>query len=172
MPLIRVGTVLSTFGVKGFLKCAYTTDNPQLLPERQSYLLSDPVSNECRMLDIAELKLRQRDFLVRFEGFASPERARVLRGWDLCCWVQVGELPREVDEVYYFELVGLEVRRPDGTVIGRVGDIVETAAHVLLQLAEPAQRLLPFTRQYVPEIDLAEGYLVSSYPLEVREDDR
>lgn len=165
MILVRIGRVLGTFGVRGHLKCAYTTDNPEIIPDCRNLLLVEPRSNECRPVQVADVQLRRENFIIRFDGFTAPEPLKRYGGWNLVRPVKRGALPRDEGEVYFFELEGMEVRTPAGIVLGHVRAICETPAHVLLELSAPGAPLIPFTRQHVPDLNLEQGWLVTTYPL-------
>jgi len=158
--------VLSTFGVHGYLKCAYTTDHPELIAQREHYLLVDPSSSECLVVTPVDIQLRPRNFIVRFAGFDAPEPLKRFGGWELMYHANRGELPRDEGEIYFFELEGMEVRTPQGTILGHVSAVRETAAHVLLEVDELPGRMIPFTQQYVPNLNLEEGWLITAYPLD------
>jgi 16S rRNA processing protein RimM len=171
MLLAQVGRVLGTHGVRGHLKCAYTTDNRTLISSRARYLLTDERSGEFRIVELAEIQLKEPYFLIRLHGYDSPEPLKRYANWQLLYPAHRGELPREEGEVYMFELPGLEVRRPDGSLLGEVKEVIDVGKHILLELALTAGGtvMIPFVEQHVPEVKLEEGYLVTTYPLEHRE---
>ena len=166
MALVCAGYVLGTSGVRGHLKCSYTTDNPELLPTRPHYLLREPRTGECLILTTAEVVLHDNNFLIRFAEYDAPEPLKFLRGWSLMFHTRRGELPREPGEVYFFELEGMEVRDAEGLVLGKVIEVHDTPAGISLELDRQPPRLIPFTTQFVPEVELEAGYLVTTYPLE------
>ncbi|MDQ3023615.1 MAG: ribosome maturation factor RimM [bacterium] len=167
MPLVRVGWAVGPHGVKGALKFAYTTDHPEWIAKRATYILSDPRTKEALELTPLEIKTRGTDFTIRFAGYDAPEELEPLRGWNLGYVAKRGALPREnPDDVYLFELPGMQLRRPDGSVIGTVINVRESSAHTLLELDLPGEPLVPFIREHVPEVHLADGYMVCTYPLE------
>lgn len=170
MLLVRAGRVLKTHGVRGFVKCAYTTDNPTLLDQRREYLLIDPLTQECITVQPAQVQLHPQYFLMRFAEFDAPEPLKKYCGWELAFAVRRGELPREEDEIYFFELLGMEVRDAAGRFLGQVAEVSDSGAHVLLELDTEPPRLVPFIRQFVPEVNLAEGWLVCTYPLDAFEE--
>ena len=172
MTLVRVGLVLGTFGVRGFLKCSYTTDHPEWLAAHQRYMLHEERSHECVCLTTAELELHPEHFLIRFAEYSAPEELKRFSGWGLCYSAKSGQLPREAGEVYFFELEGLEVRRPDGTVLGRVVEVWDNGAHAVLDVEGAIKRSIPYQAEYIGEVNLAEGYLVTTYPLDYIEEDR
>jgi len=163
---VRVGRVLGAFGVRGWAKCEYTTDHPELLATRQRYLLLDPVTCECLLIEPAAFKLHPSLFYLQIQGCDSRETMQRWAGWDLVYPARRGELPRSGDEVYCFELHGMEARRPDGVVLGTVTEVQQGPAHTLVAITGHPSRLIPFTRQFVPEVHLEEGYFVSTYPLD------
>jgi 16S rRNA processing protein RimM len=172
MALVRVGVVLGAFGVRGFFKCAYSTDHPEWLAGRQLYLLVDERTSECLPVATAEVELRGDNFIIRFEGYSAPEQLKPFTGWSLCYRAQSGELPREASEVYYFELVGLEVRRPDGTVLGRVVEVWDNGAHAVLDVEGAITRSIPYQAEFIGEVNLEQGYLITTYPLDYITEDR
>ena len=166
MLLVRVGRVQKPHGLKGFLKVAYTTDHPEWIETRDRYLLLDPVTRECRQLEVTEVQLKPNHCLLKFKGFDAPEPLKFLNGWDVVYFTERGAVQRDdPDEVYFFELEGMEARSPDGAVLGTVIDVIETGATVVLELDTPGSKLIPFTRKRVPELNLAEAWLVIA-PLE------
>ncbi|HES58430.1 MAG TPA: 16S rRNA processing protein RimM [Firmicutes bacterium] len=168
MLLVRVGRVLKPHGVRGELKCALTTDNPELLSRRASYLLVDPTTGETEQLSLSNLRLQQESFIAQAGGYSAPEPLKRFAGWDIMYPARRGELPRDnPDQVYFFELLGMEVATPEGEVLGPVIQVLDTGAHVVLEI-EGFTQLVPFTREYVPTVDLAAGRLTTTYPLERR----
>lgn len=166
MILVRAGRVLKTYGVHGFLKCAYTTDNPELLAEREFYLLLDPLTHECIPVTPVAVELQPDYFLIRFAEFNAPELVKKFGLWELAYPARRGELPREEGEIYFFELLDMEVRKPNGEVIGHVAEVRDSGAHVLLELDTDPPRLVPYIREFIPDVNLDEGWLVCTYPLE------
>jgi len=165
MPLVRVGRLLKPHGVHGQMKCALTTDHPELLAGRDGYWLFDERSHELIPLANPEFDMdRGMDsFLLHIPAWKSPEQVAAYNGCGLLYFAKRGELPRDAGEVYYFELAGLEVRDASGAVLGRVRDVIETGASIVLDLDSTPPRLIPFTARDVPEVNLAEGYLVTTY---------
>jgi len=91
------------------------------------------------------------------------------------------ELPEKLDgeeDFYYADLVGLAVELTDGTAFGSVKAVHDFGAGDLLEL-QPlglGDRLIetimvPFNRDAVPVVDVANGRLVITDPTEGEEDD-
>jgi 16S rRNA processing protein RimM len=65
-------------------------------------------------------------------------------------------------EDYYYELIGLEVFRDDGTRLGILEGIIETGANEVYQVrgAEGREYLVPATREVVAAVDVPAGRMV------------
>ena len=95
------------------------------------------------------LKWRLKAHRSMYRGIAQYAQAMEKR-WDL---------------VSVPELEGMEVRNPAGKALGTVCAVLETPAHVLLEIKALKSPLIPFTREHVPEVNLEEGWLTTTYPL-------
>lgn len=67
---------------------------------------------------------------------------------------------RGEDEFFLHELDGVEVLGPEGERLGEVRAVYPTAGRPLLGIgADGEERLLPFVRDFVEEVDLEEGVI-------------
>ncbi|KAL6767634.1 CGLD31 [Auxenochlorella protothecoides x Auxenochlorella symbiontica] len=102
-------------------------------------------------------------WLVKLQGYDSPEAVDELRGHRLL--VPSSERPplEDEDEFYVQDLVGLRVlMHADGSPAGTVTDIFDgTGTHDVLQIEVPGRPtyMLPFARELVPVVDLAAGVM-------------
>lgn len=103
---------------------------------------------------------------ARLEGVTTREAAEALKGTRL--FVGRSALPAPEDESWYaHDLVGLAVEDAAGCRLGEVKAVQDFGAGDLLEIAFEGRRraeLLPFTRTFVPEVDLAGGRIVVSLP--------
>lgn len=100
---------------------------------------------------------------ARLSGVATREEAETLKGVTL--WADRGALPSlPDDEFYHADLIGLEVVDTGGRVLGRVRAIYDHGAGDILEITGKDQIMLPFTRQFVPTVDLAAGRIVADPP--------
>ncbi|MEL6364466.1 MAG: ribosome maturation factor RimM [Pseudomonadota bacterium] len=74
----------------------------------------------------------------------------------------------EEDEFYYEDLIGLACEALDGSPLGRVKAVVNYGAGDLLEITDIPEvngvRLLPFTKENAPAVDLAAGRVVLDPP--------
>ncbi len=109
---------------------------------------------------------QQGDTLVAsLEGVDDRDAALEWRG----AWVAVprSELPAPAaGEFYWSDLVGLSVVNRAEQTLGRVGKVLETGAHPVLQVEaeDGAERLIPVVSAYIDAIDTAAGRIVVDWP--------
>ncbi len=96
--------------------------------------------------------------IARVEGVATREQAESLNGVEL--FVPRGRLPApdDEDEFLLADLVGASVVAVDGRPIGNIIDVANYGAGDLLDIRPVTggpSVLLPFTKAFVPAVDLA-----------------
>src|SRR5690606_3615773 len=109
--------------------------------------------------------------IARTKEIETKEQADALRGLRL--YVPRAALPEpDEDEFYLADLIGLEARAPDGEVLGRIKAVQNFGASDMLEIDPGAGRptwYLPFTREAVPEVRLADGHVLAVRPVEIGE---
>lgn len=107
--------------------------------------------------------------VARLKGVRDRTAAEKLNGVELYVSRERLPAPEDEDDFYHADLIGLEARLADGTVLGKVVAIPNYGASDLLEVRDERTGdtfLYPFTRAVVPEIHIGEGYLVIEVPLE------
>jgi 16S rRNA processing protein RimM len=107
--------------------------------------------------------------VARAREIQTREQAEAARGLQL--FIPRAALPPvdDEDEFYVADLIGVEVRSLGGDVLGRVKSVRDFGAGDLLEVQPVAGESwwLPFTRDSVPEVRMADGFLVAARPDEV-----
>jgi len=101
--------------------------------------------------------------LVHFDGVADRAGAAALTGGTLLA--QRAQLPDPGPDVAYaFQLAGLEVRREDGTVMGRLVEVLEGGGQSLYRIRGEREWLVPARPEFVKRVDLAGGVVTVALP--------
>ncbi len=161
---ICVGAIAGAHGVKGDFKLKSFTSMPE---DVAAY---GPVETEdgAEVFTLTLLRgTKSGLFVARAVEVKSREQVETLKGTRL--YVGRDRLPTpEEDEFYYEDLVGLKAQTTDGQAFGEVKAVLNHGAGDLLELRHipdvKGSRILPFTKQAVPEIDFAAGTLTVSPP--------
>jgi 16S rRNA processing protein RimM len=165
--LILVAQVAGGFGVKGEVRVTAYTAEPKTLLSYGVLLRADGSPGLTLMSGRAEKSA----VVGRAKEIATKEEADALRGLKL--YIPRDRLPEpDEDEFYLTDLVGLKARDPAGAVLGTVKSVQNFGADDMLEIAPAAGGptwYLPFTREAVPELHIADGWVLAVRPVEVGE---
>jgi 16S rRNA processing protein RimM len=109
--------------------------------------------------------------IVQVEGVTTREAAEALNRLRL--FVERSRLPApDEDEFLLADLIGLAVVSPAGEALGTVVDVPDYGGGDLLEIAPPGGGptvLLPFTKAFVPVVDLPGRRIVADAPADLFE---
>lgn len=156
--LVRIGTLGAPQGLKGLIKIAVHTDQPQ---QRLAVGNQITTNRPGLTLTVSQYVQRQGGLYLGFEGY--PDRTAVEQ---LRAVVLMGEPTYEEDAWYAHELIGLCAITPDGTELGEITDFREMPAQDLLtvKVASGRQALIPFVEQIVTDINPDAGTITIDAP--------
>lgn len=162
---IQVGRVAGAFGVRGEVRITSFTADPAALLDYRTLLREDG----SPALTLTSGREARGAVIARAREIETREQAEALRGLNL--FIPRTALPEpDEDEFYVTDLVGLSVVDAAGGVLGRIRSVQDFGAGDLLEV-EPAEGgatwYLPFTREAVPDVRIADGVVVGVKPDEV-----
>ena len=154
---VVVGRIGRPHGIRGELTVEVRTDEPE---RRFADGARMRIEGTQRVLTVAATRWHGERLLVRFEGVHDRDAAEALRGSLLSVSVPGDERPEDEEEYYDRQLAGLRVLDHAGCEVGVIGSVVHLPTQDLLSVTTPdGERLVPFVRALVPEVDLANGYV-------------
>lgn len=163
-----VGRVRRAHGVRGEVVIQLLTDAPDAIFADGARVFAGNARGEIGpnppRLHVESTRPFNDGLLVTFEEIEDRTAADLWR--DRYLLVPTDELePPGEDEVWLHELVGLEVQRIDGTVIGTVIGYYELAHGLLLEIQRTGDTvLLPYRDEFIAEVDVGERRLVIDPP--------
>lgn len=150
-----IGQMLKPHGVRGEMRTAIHTQ----LPERFNwlevvYVGEDPEDDDPRPVQVESIRFHKGNALVKLSGYNSRDDVQPLRSKWLM--VPVAEaIPLEEDEVYFYQLEGLDVFTDQDEFLGKLIEIIETGANEVFVVDGPrGEILLPNTEEVVQGVDL------------------
>ena len=159
-----LGVVTGVQGLKGDVRVKTFTEAPEKLGEYGTLRTPDG-----RRLEVASLRASRRDgAVVRFKGVDDRQSAECLV--DAKLLVERTALPQTApEEFYHADLIGLRVQDSEGRQIGEIRAIHNFGAGDVIELERlgGGTLLLPFTHDFVPKIDFANGCVTVSEPEDV-----
>ena len=162
--LILVGRVAGAFGVKGEIRITTFTADPLALVDYKTLLREDGTPG----LTLTGGRVAKGGVVVRTKEIETRDQAEAARGLKLYIPRDLLPDPEDEDEYYVTDLIGLDVVDVAGEPLGRVKSVHDFGAGDLLEI-EPPQGpswWLPFTREAVPEVSIADRRVVAVKPEE------
>jgi 16S rRNA processing protein RimM len=189
---VEVGRVLGAWGVKGWIKVQPFAALPQAFfstkrwfvqaPELQAGQLGKPpgaaalvcgVSEFPALMRVQQAKSHGGAVVAQIQNVLDRSQAESLRGLRL--FVSRASFPTpDSEEFYWVDLIGAQVVNRDGDPLGVVAGLLDTGPHSVLRIVPPgasvndeaAQRLIPFVKSYIDDVNLAERRITVDWGLD------
>ncbi|MEE6168612.1 MULTISPECIES: ribosome maturation factor RimM [unclassified Mycolicibacterium] len=162
-----VGRVVKAHGITGELVVEVRTDDPDARFRPGVTLRGRAKGGGERPFTVESVREHGGRLLVRLTGVADRNAADELRGTIFV--VDAAELPAidDPDEFYDHELEGLRMVCADGTPVGKVSEVLHTAAGELLAVkadADGHEVLVPFVSAIVTSVSREDATIVIDPP--------
>jgi 16S rRNA processing protein RimM len=164
--LVLVGEFGRAHGLKGEVRLKSHTGDPGAIADYKPLIASS--GKTFSLKNVRPAPGGAPDLLIAIvEGVTTREAAETLNRVQL--YVERDRLPPpdEEDEFLLADLIGLAVQTASGETIGTVVDVPNYGGGDLLEIA-PAQKgptaLLPFTKAFVPSVEIAAKRIVANPP--------
>lgn len=155
---VIVGVIGAAHGLRGEMRLKAYTADPMAVGDYGPLRLPDGRNVAVKVLR----SVRDDLVIVRMDGVTDRNLAEALTGQPLS--LDKSRLPAlaEEDEFYHADLVGLKAVDAQGQVLGHIVGLFNYGAGDMLEirLTKPAPTdFLPFTKAFVPKIDLTAGFV-------------
>lgn len=149
---VLLGIVIGAQGVKGEVRVKTFTETSARMAA-----YGELHTDRGRVLEIAAARAAKSGVaVVRFNGIDDRSAAEALAGARL--FVPRHSLsPTGEDEYYHADLIGLRAQDGEGRVIGEISAVHNFGAGDVIEISRGKgdTLLLPFSKEFVPHIDLA-----------------
>jgi len=162
---ILMGKIGAAHGVKGEVRITPYTEYGEDIGAYGPLMTDRP----GQTLTITDLRVQKNVVIARIEGITDRNAAEKLNGVSLYVDRSVLPATEDEDEFYHADLIGLEARLEDGTVVGQVSALPNFGAGDLIEVRDPRSGdtfLYPFTKAVVPKVDVEAGYVTIALPLD------
>jgi 16S rRNA processing protein RimM len=159
---LQVARIGKPHGIRGEVTVQVLTDAPEDRFVPGTEFVVEPAS--AGPLTILSARWNKDILLLGFEEIETRNEAETLRGAKL--FIETEELDEDDDEGWYeHELVGLEAR-VGSEVVGKIAALTTLPVQDLLTVKTPEGKeiLVPFVEQIVPEVNVADGYVLITPP--------
>lgn len=150
---VAIGQIVKPHGVRGDVRVRSLSDVPGRFESlRHATLL--PPSGPPVITSVRSVRPAGDAYIVGFDAFSTPEDAARFRG-ALITVPHDPAAPRQPNEWYQCDLVGLTVRTEAGEAVGVLQEVIETPGHAVFVIRKGAHEVLvPATRAIVASVDL------------------
>lgn len=151
---IIIGRFGAVFGLKGWIKVISFTNPPENVLNYQPWLVQQ--KHEWQVVEFAESKIQHKTIIVRLPDCHEPEQAKTYTNKNIA--IEHGALPTlSANEYYWEDLKGLKVINKQNEELGIVDSVMATGANdVLVVMQDRTQRLIPFVKPFILQVDLKE----------------
>ena len=152
-----IGKILRAHGVRGEVRVLSHTD----MPERFSWLKEVYVGErDPKPIAVEGVRFHQNWVLLKLVGYDFRDQIDVIKGELLQVPIE-DAIPLEEDEYFLFQLLGLDVYTDEGSLLGKLDDVIETGANNVFVVRSEGNKdiLLPDTKEVVTDIDFDNGRL-------------
>jgi len=162
---LAIGQIVGPHGIRGEVKVAPLTDFPErFAPGTRVFLGAQTGSTTATPAVIGTARPHQGRWLVQFKHITDRNGAETLRDQYVLI-AEADAMPLGEHENYVHDLIDLEVRTPDGERLGRLVEVLFTAANdVYVVRGERGETLIPATREVVLSVDLAARQMIVALP--------
>jgi 16S rRNA processing protein RimM len=156
MDYIKVGKIVNTHGIKGYVKCIPMTDDLERFRDLK-YVYTEKDDTKRTIDDVWDqkgmvyLKLKGIDDMGTAEKFTDTYIS-ILKD-------QLRQLPE--DSYYLFDLEGMDVYSSEGDHMGKISQIYQTAANDVYEVKDKKRTfLIPAIKDVVKSVNIQEKKMV------------
>ena len=154
--MVKVAKIINTHGLKGECKLYLITDDvyDRFQTGRELYL-----ADQTKMV-VQSFRMQKGFGYVKFEGITTIEQAEALKTKDL--FIPISDLPPLPEGHYYFyDLMDCDVYNAQGERLGKVLEILETGANLVLRIGTKEENFLcPYVPTFIQLVDVDEKKII------------
>ncbi|WP_031553000.1 ribosome maturation factor RimM [Oribacterium sp. FC2011] len=157
---LRVGTIVTTHGLKGEVKVYPTTDEPERFFDLKKVWLDRSGKMENMLqLEVENVRFSKNLALVKFKEYDSIDDVMAIRKGELYV-DRADAIPLAEGEYFVGDIIGCKVLDENDTELGTVKEFIETGAHdVMLVKTEGKDLMIPYCDPFILEKAPEEGYI-------------
>jgi len=157
---LRVGTVVTTHGLKGEVKVYPTTDDPDRFYDLEKVFLDRSGSMENMLqLEVQNVRFFKNLAIVKFKDYDNIDDVLPFRKGELYV-DRADAIPLQEGEYFIGDIIGCRVLDEDDKELGTVKEFLETGAHdVMLVKTTGKDLMIPYCDPFILEKAPEEGYI-------------
>lgn len=153
---LQVGAITSTHGIRGEVKVFPTTDDPERFKKLKQVILD--TGRERKELEIEGVKFFKQFVILKFKGIDNINDIEKYKGKNLFV-SREHAVKLEKDEYFIADLIGMQVILEDGSLFGKLTDVLQTGANDVycVETDQHGEVLLPAIGECIKNVDVEKG---------------
>lgn len=152
--IVTFGHVLGSYGVAGWIKIEPYSERSDALLQYSEWWVRPAGSGAWHPMTLTGGRQHADVLVAHLAGMDDRDAAQALKGYEVGV-PRAALPPAEDDEIYWADLVGMEVVNREGQTLGRVTAVTTHGAHPILSVAADAgERLIPFVPAHIDAVDV------------------
>lgn len=148
---LEAGEIVGTHGIQGEVKILPWADGPEFLLNFDTYYIKGAPRR------VLSARVHKTCVLAKLEGVETPEQASLLRKQVVSIDRTDVSLPE--GSVFIADLLGCKALDEDGQELGTIRDVLTMPANDVYVVKGAKQYMIPAVKEFVREINVAEGYV-------------
>lgn len=158
MEYRTIGYIAGTHGLRGEVRVKPQTHFIEERFARGAKVFLDD-GEEMRVLTVEHAREQKGMVIVKFKEINHIDAVEEWRSYRLC--VGEDQLPElDEDEIYYHDLLHMQVMTTQQEALGEVCEILETGAHVIIRVKGDKELLIPYVKPFIQHVDIKEKRLI------------
>lgn len=167
---VEVGRIQEAWGIKGWAHVHSHSAQAESLLSVKRWYLQPPTGRYargfeaftgCVQITLQEIKPHSDGLVASWQEVPDRNAVESLKGARIFLSRADFPAPKDPDEYYWVDLIGLQVINREGVHLGTVQDLLTTGPNSVLCLeqevdGEKVERMIPFVSVYVDAVDLAD----------------
>ena len=157
---VILGTIVTTFGIKGEVKVHSNTDFAKTRYKvGNEVILYSPITQKKETLKISSHKQSKGMDIISFENLTNPDMVLKYIGYKILADKKDESLGKDV---YHYAYIYNCNAIYEGNVIGKVVDIINSSSHLTLRIKREDKKdiLYPFIERFITSIDIEKKEIV------------
>lgn len=153
---LQVGAITSTHGIRGEVKVFPTTDDPGRFKKLKKVILD--TGRERKELEIEGVKFFKQFVILKFKGIDNINDIEKYKGKNLLV-SREHAVKLKKDEYFIADLIGMQVILEDGSLFGKLTDVLQTGANDVycVETDQHGEVLLPAIGECIKNVDVEKG---------------
>lgn len=154
---LNVGRIGKAHGILGEATIEVRTDDAE-----DRFALGAQLETDSHgILTVISVRVHNGILLLGFDGITDRNQVELLRNELLYADVDINAPGLDEDDYHVLQLIGCEAFLEDGTLFGSISEVLNLPGQDVLAIkTSSGEVMIPFVRQLVPTVDIANRKLV------------